>query len=256
MRGWAKRSSPAEPGPEVFEEFGGLQAANAAPHRAREAASPAIQPSGRHRPWRWRPDRAPSEGSPSRDRRGARARRRGRCGALSRSVRSCGGRACRPPLRRESQPTLWGHASRVPGRGWRGWLRPLRSPGRPRSGRPWRARGRQVAHIGGNLNHLGAVSGLVERRRRPHWDDLPSHLAGEKPRPAAGFVDTPRSQRRLMAFPLGIAGGERPPAEGGMGVHMPTLRDADRGIPKGGVAPFFGRKRRSGVAAPAAVVQL
>ena len=97
---------------------------------------------------------------------------------------------------------------------------------------------------------------MVERRRRPHWDDLPSHLAGEKPRPAAGFVDTPRSQRRLMAFPLGIAGGERPPAEGGMGVHMPTLRDADRGIPKGGVAPFFGRKLRSGVAAPAAVPQL
>ena len=80
------------------------------------------------------------------------------------------------PLRSGSQPTLWGHASRVPGRGWRGWLRPLRSPGRPRSGRPWRARGRQVARIGGNLNHLGAVSGLVERRRRPHWDDLPSHL--------------------------------------------------------------------------------
>ena len=119
-----------------------------------------------------------------------------------------------------------------------------------------RTSGRQVARIGGNLNHLGAVSGLVERRRRPHWDDLPSHLAGEKPRPAAGFVDTPRSQRRLMAFPLGIAGGERPPAEGGMGVHMPTLPDADRGIPKGGVAPFFGRKLRSGVAAPAAVPQL
>ena len=155
------------------------------------------------------------------------------------------------PVRHGSQPTLWGHASRVPGRGWRGWLRPLRSPGRPRSGRPWRARGRQVARIGGNLNHLGAVSGLVERRRRPHWDDLPSHLAGEKPRPAAGFVDTPRSQRRLMAFPLGIAGGERPPAEGGMGVHMPTLRDADRGIPKGGGRSLLRpkapeRRRRSG----------
>ena len=147
-----------------------------------------------------------------------------------------------------SQPTLWGHASRVPGRGWRGWLRPLRSPGRPRSGRPWRARGRQVARIGGNLNHLGAVSGLVERRRRPHWDDLPSHLAGEKLRPAAGFVDTPRSQRRLMAFPLGIAGGERPPAEGGMGVHMPTLRDADRGIESGGSLPSSAES--SGAASP------
>lgn len=29
-RGWAKHSSPAEPDPEVLEEFGGLQAANAA----------------------------------------------------------------------------------------------------------------------------------------------------------------------------------------------------------------------------------
>ena len=39
-----------------------------------------------------------------------------------------------------------------------------------------------------------------------------------------------------------------------MRVHMPTLRDADQGIPKGGVAPIYGR--RSGVAAPAAVPQL
>ena len=155
------------------------------------------------------------------------------------------------PLRRESQPTLWGHASRVPGRGWRGWLRPLRSPGRPRSGRPWRARGRQVARVGGNLNHLGAVSGLVERRRRPHWDDLPSHLAGEKPRPAAGFVDTPRSQRRLMAFPLGIAGGERPPVGGWHGcAHANPPRCRSRHPERGGrsllrpKAPE--RRRRSG----------
>ena len=40
-----------------------------------------------------------------------------------------------------------------------------------------------------------------------------------------------------MAFPRGIAGGERPPAEGGMGVHMPTLRDAERGIETGGSLP-------------------
>ena len=134
-----------------------------------------------------------------------------------------------------SQPTLWGHASRVPGRSWRGWLRPLRSPGRPRSGRPWRARGRQVARIGGNLNHLGAVSGLVERRRRPHWDDLPSHLAGEKPRPAAGFVDTPRSQRRLMAFPPGIDSGERPLRGGWHGrAHANPLRCRSRHPKRGG----------------------
>ena len=41
-----------------------------------------------------------------------------------------------------------------------------------------------------------------------------------------------------------------------MGVHMRTLPDADRGIPKGGVAPIYGRKLRSGVAALAAVPQL
>ena len=39
-------------------------------------------------------------------------------------------------------------------------------------------------------------------------------------------------------------------------MHMPTLRDADRGIPKGGVAPSNGRELRIGVAALAAVVQL
>ena len=37
------------------------------------------------------------------------------------------------PLSAGSQPTLWGHASRVPGRGWRG-TPPLRSPEGPRSG--------------------------------------------------------------------------------------------------------------------------
>ena len=41
-----------------------------------------------------------------------------------------------------------------------------------------------------------------------------------------------------------------------MGVHMPTLRDADRGIPKGGVAPVNGRVPRSGNTVPAAVPQL
>ena len=58
------------------------------------------------------------------------------------------------------------------------------------------------------------------------------------------------------AFPQGSIRKGATPVEGGMGVHMPTLPDADRGIPKGGVAPFFGRKLRSGVAAPAAVPQL
>ena len=38
-----------------------------------------------------------------------------------------------------------------------------------------------------------------------------------------------------------------------MGVHMPPLHDADRGIPNRGVAPIHGRKVRIGIAAPAAV---
>ena len=41
-----------------------------------------------------------------------------------------------------------------------------------------------------------------------------------------------------------------------MDVHMPTLPDADLGIPKGGVAPIYGRKLWSSVAVPAAVPQL
>ena len=41
-----------------------------------------------------------------------------------------------------------------------------------------------------------------------------------------------------------------------MGVHMPILRDADRGIPNRGVAPIYGRLPRSAAAAPAAVPQL
>ena len=41
-----------------------------------------------------------------------------------------------------------------------------------------------------------------------------------------------------------------------MGMHMPILPDADRGMPRVGVAPYHGRIFRSGVAAPAAVAQL
>ena len=42
--------------------------------------------------------------------------------------------------------------------------------------------------------------------------------------------------------------GSDPPAEGGMGVHMPTLPDADRGIQQGGVAPATAAP--SGTASP------
>ena len=42
--------------------------------------------------------------------------------------------------------------------------------------------------------------------------------------------------------------GSDPPAEGGMGVHMRTLPDADRGIQEGGVAPATAAP--SGTASP------
>ena len=56
----------------------------------------------------------------------------------------------------------------------------------------------------------------------------------------------------LTPFPEGSMARERPPVGGWHGcANMRTLPDADRGIPKGGVAPFFGRKLRSGVCRPA-----
>ena len=51
-----------------------------------------------------------------------------------------------------------------------------------------------------------------------------------------------------MAFPLGIAGSEATPAKGGMGVHMPTLRDAESRHRNPGVAPVHGLNARIGIA--------
>ena len=83
----------------------------------------------------------------------------------------------------------------------------------------------------------------------------------------AGVGESSSSQRKRrrrpapaaspIAFPRGTDGhGSDPPAKAGMGVHMPALPDADRGIPKGGVAPFYGPVPRSGNTVPAAVSQL
>ena len=64
--------------------------------------------------------------------------------------------------------------------------------------------------------------------------------------------ESPPSKRRPTAFPQGSMVGSDPPAEGGMGVHMPILRDADRGIPNRGVAPSLPRAPRGWAAARAA----
>ena len=53
----------------------------------------------------------------------------------------------------------------------------------------------------------------------------------------------------------GLIDGSDPPGRVGVGVHIPTLPDADRGIPKWGVAPVHGLEARIGIAAPMAVAQ-
>ena len=52
-----------------------------------------------------------------------------------------------------------------------------------------------------------------------------------------GELGIRRLAAALEAFPQGIPGPERPPPGRGHGVHMPTLPDAARGMPRRGVAP-------------------
>ena len=53
---------------------------------------------------------------------------------------------------------------------------------------------------------------------------------------------------RALAFPPGIDSTGATLREGGMGVHMPTVGDADPGIPNRGVAPVHVRPARCGAA--------
>ena len=69
---------------------------------------------------RWR--RLASRSLPSRGHDAARRSPRRRDGIAA------GEHGCLTPLRCVSQPTLWGHASRVPGRGWREAVPPLTPP--------------------------------------------------------------------------------------------------------------------------------
>ena len=55
----------------------------------------------------------------------------------------------------------------------------------------------------------------------------------------------------LNPFPEGSLVRERPGGAGGMGVHMPNRPDADRGMPRWGVAPSHGLDGRIGIAPPA-----
>ena len=83
----------------------------------------------------------------------------------------------RSTLRCKSQPTLWGHASRVPGRGLAGAV-PLRPPGGPRSGGvrgrgarppsllPVRPESRATRRTYGGRQLLGSVEGTRTRRGR------------------------------------------------------------------------------------------
>ena len=139
--------------------------------------------------------------------------------------------------------------------------RPPRKARNPRTGKPVEVPGHGVPVFNPSFATAWTVgrtpSWRMDPRRKPASHSWPTRQRSGQPFPQGNhgpgsFVETPpmawvarrigelfidASQRRLMAFPLGIAGGERPPAEGGMGVHMPTLRDSDRGIESGGSLP-------------------
>ena len=65
----------------------------------------------------------------------------------------------------------------------------------------------------------------------------------------------PASKRRSTPFRDGLLAGSDPAAEGRMGMYIAILPDADRGMPRWGVAPSHGLDGRIGIAAPAAVAQ-
>ena len=89
----------------------------------------------------------------------------------------------------------------------------------------------------------------VKSRFEALEDPLPDHLAVGLSGIADQGRDGPVPARRL-AFPHGIAGRERPAADGWDGVHIPTTADATAGIEEGGSLrprpPFPARRSRPG----------
>ena len=99
------------------------------------------------------------------------------------------------PLARESQLTLWGHASRVPGRGWRGAVPPLTPP--------------------------------TATARRERW----TRRLGEDPRQRGGACRVAREGARRRAGAVGSGAPlDRGARRGGARAHPRT--GADRGEPE------------------------
>ena len=94
-------------------------------------------------------------------------------------------------------------------------------------------------------------------KRRAGTGRVPA-LVGDAGQPD-GQVVGQRVLKRLEAtrdtLPGRTVGWERPLAEGRMGMYIAILPDADRGMPRWGVAPIHGLDGRIGIAAPAAVAQ-
>ncbi|MDE2794932.1 MAG: hypothetical protein OXL34_08960 [Gemmatimonadota bacterium] len=60
----------------------------------------------------------------------------------------------------------------------------------------------------------------------------------------------PLGKQRPTPFQEGLLAGSDPVAEGRMGMYIAILPDADRGMPRRGVAPSHGQGARTGIGAP------
>ncbi len=193
--------------------------------------------------------RADHAGSPSRGPKAARACRGGQHGTVSRSFRSGGRRLVGRSFRRQaskqaSKPTRWGHASRVPKRGWRGAVPPstpstatthYKPPGVPskldRCGRRSARRGPADHWMAGRWR-LRPCRRLPDRRKRS--------LRLGRPAGHPTQVTTDHGGTGVQQVPLAGVGSSRKPAlrlgavpERGndMGVRcaLRRSRDAHRG---------------------------
>ena len=159
----------------------------------------------------------------------------------------------RSTVRCPSQPTLWGHTSRVPGRGWRGAVPPLTPPTatahrgrwtrrvgedpRPRGGACRVAREgvlRRVDAVGSGapVGRPGAPLDRGARRGRQDRRPPGRHRAGAR---GAGPRREPRSRCTLNSWPAAPARpGRRPITSSGRGTRRGNCARAwrsSRGIP-------------------------
>ena len=162
-----------------------------------------------------------------------------------------------------SQPTLWGHASRVPGRGWRGAVPPLTLPtattheGRwtRRVGEDSRQRGgacrvaregalRRVDAVGSGAPvgwpgaHLDRPGGRGRARAHPAGG---AHQQQPQPDPPAGPTPSPRKPRPSRSSPTWSPSSGRsrrwPPSGSPTPMHIKFLARGTGSAPGGGRLP-------------------